>query len=331
MSNIASPSEINATPPHFTITSWNCRGLLANSSSIQLFLYYRRPAILIISEPLVSNKPNPNFPKFTNYNIVIVKHPFEQSHGGFVIYFHNTITYNQHIAPHFTSHTSSTAALFHVSSPMLCKPFLLAPIYMSSNATTHDWDKLIRIISSAPYTYTDIPMPVLVMGDMNVHDPMWDPSYPRSYSDPSGSRLVDFLCQDNDWHLLNFRLPVMKPTRISPRPDERDTVIDLAICNNFDMVQDFQVDDYDLLLSDHLPIHTQLPTSSTNVVATPQRLIWRTSRPNIPWDTFQSLLTHLLAPWHKRWVQHRSWHHTTTQQDIDECWEQLRAVITKQL
>ena len=94
-----------------------------------------------------------------------------------------------------------------------------------------------------------------------------DPSYPQPYSDPSGFCLVDFLYQDNDWHLLNFQLPVMKPTRISPRPDERDTVIDLAICNNFDMVQDFQVDDY----------HIQLTTSSTNVVATPQRLIWRTS------------------------------------------------------
>ena len=120
---------------------------------------------------------------------------------------------------------------------------------------------------------------------------MRDPSYPQSYSDPSGSRLVDF--QDNDWHLRNFRLPVMKPTRI-PCPNERDTVIDLAICNNFDMVHDFQVDDYDLLLSDHLPIYTQPTTSSTNVVTTPQRLIWITSSPNIPWDTFQSLLTCLL-------------------------------------
>ena len=69
-------------------------------------------------------------------------------------------------------------------------------------------------------------MPVLVMGDMNVHDPLWDPSYSPPYSEPTGKHLGDFLSQDDDWHLLNLMMPSLVSTRISSCANERDTVID---------------------------------------------------------------------------------------------------------
>ena len=259
----------------------------------------------------------------------MVKHPFEQHHGGFVVYLHNSITYSQHIAPHFTSSTSSTAAMFHISSPILPKPFILVSLYMSGKAPIHDWDKLIHFFTCAPFTYTDDGMPVLVMGDMNAHDPMWDDSYPPSYSEPGGSKLAAFLSQDNDWHLLNFRMSQLVPTRISSAPNQRNTVIDLAMCNQFNFVQQFDVNDYDTLVSDHKPIHVSLYTKPSSCLSLPQRRVWRTSNPNIPWDVFQTMLADLLAPWRTKWEPYLSCLESFHQHNIDSCWNELRDIITQ--
>ena len=119
------------------------------------------------------------------------------------------------------------------------------------------------------------------------------------YSEPTGKHL-------GDWHLLNLMMPVLVPTRISSRANERDTVIDLGISNDYNLVQMFDVNDHDMLHSDHIPIHARLhttsTTASTSASVTPQRWIWRTSRSDIPWDVFQSNLATLLAPWRDNWT-----------------------------
>jgi len=198
---------------------------------------------------------------------------------------------------------------------------------MSSKAPTHDWKKLTEFMTGAPYTYTDDEMPVLIMGDVNAHNPLWDNSYPPSYYEPAGSRLSSFLSDDNDWHVLNLQMPELVPTRISSRPNQRDTVIDLGLCNHFNFVHQFEVNDYDLLVSDHKPIHAHLHTKATTCPAPPQRFIWKTSSPNIPWDIFQSLLTQLLSPWRQKWEPYLSHLVTFEQQHVDKCWNDLRHII----
>ena len=335
MSYMTCALDINAMPPSFTVTCWNARGLLACTSNIVLYLYHHRPAILIIIEPLIHQQSHSKFPSFNNYTVVIVKHPFQHQHGGFVLYIHNSITYQKHTTsiPTFHHTTSSSVALFHISSPMIPRPFLLIPVYMSCNASINDWKLFTRFLSHSPRTFASAhDMPVLVMGDMNVHDPLWDPAYPPPYSDPTGKHLGDFLSQDDDWHLLNLMMPSLVPTRISSHPNQRDTVIDLGISNDYNLVQMFDVNDHDMLLSDHVPIHAHLymtsATSSPTTTVTPQRLIWRTSRSDIPWDVFQSLLADLLAPWREKWTPHLSHLITVTQHDIDTCWNELRNIIT---
>ena len=337
MSHLTCSLDINAMPSSFTVTCWNARGLLACRSNIVLYLYQHRPSILIILEPLVHLRSHPDFPSFTNYNVVIVKHPFQHQHGGFVLYIHNSITYQQHTMSIPTLHhtTSSTTALFHISSPMLPRPFILIPVYMSCHASINDWKLFTRFLSQSPRTYaTPHDMPVLMMGDMNVHDPLWDPSYPPSYSEPTGKHLGDFLSQDDDWHLLNLMMPSLVPTRISSHANVRDTVIDLGISNDYNLVQMFDVNDHDMLYSDHIPIHAHLHTtphvqsSSATSTVSPQRWIWRTSNPDIPWTTFQSILSDLLTPWRVKWTPYLSHVVTFTQHDVDICWGELRDIIT---
>lgn len=122
-------------------------------------------------------------------------------------------------------------------------------------------------------------------------------------------------------------LPVIAPTRISPRPNERDTVIDLALCNQFNLVQQFDVNDYDLLVSDHRPLHAQLHTTSAQPNAHPHRPIWRTSRANINWELFQSSLTQHLSLWKEKSSPYMAHDITFAQHSIDMCWYELRHAI----
>jgi hypothetical protein len=179
----------------------------------------------------------------------------------------------------------------------------------------------------APRTFTH-DLPVLVMGDMNAHDCLWDLSLRVSDSDIGGRHLSSFLSQPNDWHLLNIQSSVSVPTHYPNRPGARPSVLDLAICNDFNLVESFEVIHDDMLASDHQPIMCSLHTNGHTATDTPQRYIWRTSRDDIPWDIFQSMLTSLLASWHSKWTPYLSHERTVTQHDIDTCWQELRDIIT---
>ena len=291
--------------PWFSVVCWNSCGLLTRSADIILYLHQQQPSIFIIIEPLVTHISQQGFPKHHSYNTVSIKHPHDHRNGGFIIYMHKSITYNQHNAqvPHFTSTTATTTALFHIASPSLPRPFILIPVYMSCNASQRDWDSFTSFLRLAPTTFTH-ELPVLVMGDMNAHDSLWDLSIRVSDSDIGGRHLSSFLSHPDDWHLLNSNIQssVSIPTHYPNRPGARPSVLDLAICNDYNLVESFQVLQQDMLSSDHQPIMCTLHSSGLNASSdTYQRYIWRTSRDDIPWDIFRSMLSLLLTSWHNTW------------------------------
>ena len=248
---------------------------------------------------------------------------------------HKSITYNQHNAgiPYFTPTTATTVALFHIASPILPRPFILIPTYISCDATIQDWRSLTSFLQRAPRSFTH-DMPVLVMGDMNAHSALWDSNVRASESNIGGSQLNNFLCEPDGWHLLNSSIQssVSIPTHYPNRPGSRPSVLDLAISNDYNLVDSFHVLHEDMLSSDHQPIMCTLFTNDghrlSNNTDTYQRYIWRTSRDDIPWDVFQSMLTLLLQSWRTKWMPYISHQHTVTQQDIDTCWNELRDLIT---
>jgi hypothetical protein len=132
------PMSMSSLSSSFSIVCWNACGLLTRSADIILYLEQHRPSILIIIEPLVTHISHPGFPKHTAFNTVSIKHPHDHRNGGFVIYMHKSITYQIHPTVQFTSTSASTAALFHIASPMLPRSFILIPAYMSCDASSRD-------------------------------------------------------------------------------------------------------------------------------------------------------------------------------------------------
>jgi len=188
---------------------------------------------------------------------------------------------------------------------------------------------MLQFFTTAPSLFSPgHDMPTLIMGDMNARDPMWDNNYTPHHSNSSGTRLNSFLSQDNDWHLLNLKMASIKPTFFPRNPNHEPSVIDLGICNDFNLVQTFGVMDDGELLSDHAPIMATLYSKPVaSISEPPQRYIWNTSRNNIPWEIFQAYLTPLLRQWRNKWSPFLSHTISFTQHDINLCWNELRQII----
>ena len=177
--HVRHPVSLSHSIPHpFTVYSWNACSLLARAPSVQLFLLHQHPSILIIIEPMITSQDQ--IPKVPNYQAVHIPHHSQHSHGGLVIYFHTSITHQLHTAPTptFTHYTATSTCIFHVASPILPRPFLLVPIYISCHATASDWNDIVDFFSTVPSIFTPgRDMPTLIIGDMNARDPMWDSNY----------------------------------------------------------------------------------------------------------------------------------------------------------
>ena len=297
--------------------------------SVQLFLTQQRPSILVIIEPMIHDISQ--IPTVPYYHPVYVPHPNQHSHGGLVIYFHTSITYQQHtsVALRFALHTSTTAAVFHIASPALPRPFLLVPLYVSCHATSSDWQDILHFFVTIPSLFSPHrDMPTLIIGDLNARDPMWDNYYAPHHSNSIGTRLNSFLSHDNDWHLLNLMMNNIKPTFFPRDPNHEPSVIDLGISNDFNLVQAFDVMDHGGLVSDHAPIMATLHSKSvSSITQPPQRYIWNTTRTDIPWDIFHAYLKPLLQSWRDKWTPFLSHYILFTQHDIDQCWNELRGII----
>src|SRR5690348_6397086 len=89
-----------------------------------------------------------------------------------------------------------------------------------------------------------------------------DENYTPHHSNSSGSCLYHFITQLDDWHLLNYMSSPLQPTFFPRDPTHQASVIDLGLCNDFNLVAKFHVEDRGLLLSDHAPICATLHTNT---------------------------------------------------------------------
>jgi Reverse transcriptase (RNA-dependent DNA polymerase)/Endonuclease-reverse transcriptase len=297
--------------------------------SVQLFLIQQQPSILVIIEPMI--RDTTQIPTVPYYQPVYVPNPSNHSHGGLVIYFHTSITYQQHSThpPRLDHANATTVAAFHIASPVLPRPFVFVPLYISCHTTSSDWHDMLSLFYSVPSLFSPgYDMPTLVMGDLNARHHTWDDNCAPGDYNATGNKLNSFISQYDDWHILNFMMPTLKPTYFPRDGIHYPSVIDLGISNDFNLVSMFHVIDHDILLSDHAPIMATLHTKPLpSIPRSPQRYIWNTSRADIPWDIFQAYLTPLLRTWRDRWNTYLSHTISFTQHDINTCWYELRQII----
>ena len=176
-------------------------------------------------------------------------------------------------------------------------------------------------------------MSTIVVGDLNAKDPSWDIQHVDQHKNRAGTYFSNFLALDtsDDWHLLNITHQPSgpKPTHFSSNPDTEPSVIDLALCNDPNLVTEFETHAaHDMLRSDHAAISITINTIQHQQQQQQTKQVWNTSRENIPWDIFQSLLATTLRSWADKWTPYLNHTITCTQQDIDTCWNELRDIIT---
>ncbi len=122
-----------------TVVCWNACSLQTHAPAVQLYLQQHQPSILIILESHVHDTNR--VPFFPHYNVTHQPHPRGHVTGGIVMYTHVSITASLYsVIPHaFTRDTSSFILAYQIASPMLNRPFLLMPVYMSNSATAAGW------------------------------------------------------------------------------------------------------------------------------------------------------------------------------------------------
>ena len=306
----------------------NACSLLAHAPAIELYLHQHRPSIFIILEPLVTHADA--IPRSPSYTPMYIPHPHGHTHGGIVMYVHDSIVCApldmQPPPPSFAPDSASNTMPLVISSPMLNRPFLLFPTYMSCHARVSDWMVLESVVESAR-TMLDAThdVPFLLIGDMNARHPLWDPSC-QHHPNTSGTQLYNIVTTQPDWLLLNNQLPAAVPTHYANAPTFTKSVIDLAVTNNLHLFHHFAVDDASTLLSDHRAVCVSLKSRS-RPLALPVRHVWRTHNKDVPWSIFQTELSSLLDPWREKWQCLLSHTSLTTQQLIDACWDDLRSII----
>jgi hypothetical protein len=103
----------------------------------------------------------------------------------------------------------------------------------------------------------DDQIPTLLIGDFNMHTPLW--STPDHTPDSWASTLVEWL-EENGFHCLN---PLHVPTRMPPDDNQRASVLDLVFANDTAyfsaQLGEVDISFENLLGSDHAAITIHIP------------------------------------------------------------------------
>ena len=244
-----------------TIIQWNCRGIRPNYEEMQLIIQNHSPIVVALQETKINDNNNVKFKNFTKYSKNLQA---DVAHGGVMVLVANTTPHS-----HLPVVTDLQAVAVRIS---LHRPVSLCSLYLPPNIPIilRDLEDLI----------SQLPPPVLVMGDFNAHSTVWGCDQLNN----RGKIIEDFLNHSN-LCLLNEKTP----TYVYPATGKY-SAIDLTICDpNLMLDLSWSVHD-DLCGSDHFPLIIR----STIPVAGPTIQRWKLHKAD--WSTYQDLCTeHLIA------------------------------------
>jgi hypothetical protein len=232
----------------FNIVAWNARSYNTQKLFIESYLYTHCPSVFAITEthidsqsPLATNPPS-----FHDY--VTLSYPHTKRSGGILIFIHIP--------------GSPTAIIWlQLTLPNL-PSFLLGLCYLHMMYTTRADEGVIiesNIQQACTYAFHVNNMPIMLAGDFNMHCSEWGQSV--------GSRKVD----NNVYNVLthNHFASLNALYQHGVKTFQNKTVIDLALCTDVNLIDNFIVDNNCTLHSDHLPIVIQLQSHFNHHKSTP--------------------------------------------------------------
>jgi exonuclease III len=159
------------------IIQWNCRGLRANFEELEILIKHYEPVAICLQELQVSD----SYILDNNRHILLFKLPpmptGHRPHGGAGILIRKDVPYS--ILP---LNTALQAVACRVST---FRPITLCSLYLPPSSSWRHSD-LLSLVSQ-------LPPPVLLMGDFNAHNSLWG----CVDTNAKGLELATFLLQSN--------------------------------------------------------------------------------------------------------------------------------------
>ena len=240
------------------LLQWNCRGLKANRSDLDLLIAQYRPAIICLQETLVHHTYH-QFRSHVSYDLQATTDNLGRPHGGVSLLVglkipHHQIALDTHlqaIAVQVTLHRTITVCSIYISPSQPCN--------------IQDLDHLLQ----------QLPAPYILLGDFNAHHTLWG----DERVDGRGKIIEDFTI-NNNLCLWNTG------TKTYLHPGSGSTTcIDLSICHS-SLFLDFNWLVHDSTCgSDHFPLvmHTIVPQMEEHVPH------WQLHKAD--WEFFHQLCT----------------------------------------
>ena len=283
---------MNRPPSHIKLVYWNCASLaqrLKDGSIHALLnpdLTPDPPTILALVETRwVDQDPSlhkrrahaARLPYVPNYTWAHRHHTSRS--GGIAVLYHNSIAclpmaaLNELGASLDNDPTSAAAALWLTVRYPHSPPFLLGVGYLPPYKTNAPSTGGVRGLCASLGQASSHQLPVLLVGDFNLHHGDWEDAWRFNISAPSAAsaEFADYV-KDTHWTVLNPSLMPDGVTRPASRTDGFDAVIDLAITDSPHLFLSMDTGYKDVLHSDHYPVtltamlaaHTTAPPTPTH-------------------------------------------------------------------
>lgn len=285
-----------------TLIFWNAQSLVKDVNTLHILLQPTSPApsptplLLAFVETWFSEKNTPAPP--TNYTWSQLNappaHSNNRSYGGIALLYHNQVPtqpLSQHSKllippPHHDPTNCSlsprAAILWHRVRLPNTPTFLLGIIYIPPQNHTSAF-YVHQCIESIRAVEKDYPLtPYLIVGDLNLHHPLWDSRVRSENNHNSAARTLARLLNSDDVTLLNNVFTPDQPTRTET--GSKPSVIDLAFTNSAHLVSHMTMIHATHLVSDHKPLTiTFCPPRSSTAPKQPPHETWSVNDSTETW------------------------------------------------
>ena len=271
---------MNSKPP--TMIFWNAQSLSAEKlNHIRILLQldtksHIPPLLMAFAETRFTDGNIPSAP--TDYKWSCLNVPRGRNHthsyGGLALLSHNKIPtdplpkYTKSLPPPLTIRPESksgdwntAAMLWHRIRLPNTPTFILGIIYLPPHLQVNQ-HYTVQVTETLKTIEKDYPnTPYLVVGDFNLHHPLWNPLAPSVHKSAANA-LAQFLDSDDHILLNNIFIPGI-PTR--EEANATPSVLDLAITNTSQLVSELALVHTHHLVSDHKPLTITFNTPHASI------------------------------------------------------------------
>lgn len=241
------------------ILQWNCRSISNKKSDLIYLINQYNPFVIAISEIWLKSNSEfklPTYSSLMNYRA--------DGRAGCALFVRDHIPFSRLSIPFHSANLSAVCA--RVEGVTYLSLYIPSP-------TSSIFDELKLLIRS-------LPLPIMVLGDFNIHHHLWG----CVKNDPLSNNLLEIL-DSNNLCLLNSGTPTLRPL-----PNQAPSAVDLSLCSP---VLASQIS-WEVLNSshgsDHFPIIMTLPIPLSKRPTVKPLLAYNIN--GADWDNYKTILNH---------------------------------------